>query len=147
MKRLAVTLILVFCFCAVAYSQGKPATTTAALEPVKASPAYAELLLRKTELESELESLLIDFTEDYPRIKDIRMELDFLKSESDRILSVKPADSARLTLALGKLILGKLGHSVTLKRLQMQYQDGHPSVKKEKRQVEIFEAAIKEILG
>jgi hypothetical protein len=29
----------------------------------------------------------------------------------------------------------------------MQYQDGHPSVKKEKRQVEIFEAAIKEILG
>jgi len=99
------------------------------------------------ELESELESLLIDFTEDYPRIKDIRMELDLLKAESDRVLSVKPADSGRLTLALGKLILGKLGHSVALKRLLTQYQDGHPSVKKEKRQVEIFEAAIKEILG
>jgi hypothetical protein len=147
MNRLAITVILVFCFYAVAFNQGKPASTTPALDSAKASPAYAELLLRKTELQSELESLLIDFTEDYPRIKDIRMELDLLKVESDRILSVKPADSARLTLALGKLILGKLGHSVTLKRLLTQYQDGHPSVKKEKRQVEIYEAAIKEILG
>ena len=127
--------------------QEKTKVQPAAGDSIKASPAYAELLLRKTELESELESLLIDFTEDYPRIKDIRMELDLLKAESDRVLAVKPADSSRLTLALGKLMLGKLGHSVALKRLQMQYQDGHPSVKKEKRQVEIFEAAIKEILG
>ncbi|PYS88652.1 MAG: hypothetical protein DMF62_09165 [Acidobacteria bacterium] len=147
MRRLTIAVFLVFCFYAVAFNQAKPAPATPAFDSVKASPAYAELLLRKTELESELESLLIDFTEDYPRIKDIRIELELLKAESDRILSVKPADSARLTLALGKLILGKLGHSVTLKRLLTQYQDGHPSVKKEKRQVEIFEAAIKEILG
>jgi len=147
MNRVIILFVIFLTVSGLVAGQEKTKAQPAAGDSIKASPAYAELLLRKTELESELESLLIDFTEDYPRIKDIRMELDLLKAESDRVLSVKPADSGRLTLALGKLILGKLGHSVALKRLLTQYQDGHPSVKKEKRQVEIFEAAIKEILG
>ena len=143
MNRVIILFVIFLSVSGLVAGQEKSKAQPASNDNVKASPAYAELLLRKT----ELESLLIDFTEDYPRIKDIRMELDLLKAESDRVLSVKPADSGRLTLALGKLILGKLGHSVALKRLLTQYQDGHPSVKKEKRQVEIFEAAIKEILG
>lgn len=124
-----------------------PGNMSSAADSVKASPAYAEVLLRKTELESELESLLIDFTNDYPKVVDIRMELELLKIESDRLLTLKPADTGKLTLALGKLVLGKVSHAAALRRLQTQYQDGHPNVKKEKRQVEIFEAAIKEILG
>ena len=83
----------------------------------------------------------------YPKVKDARIELDALKLESSRLLAVKATDSAKLTLALGKLILGKVSHVAALKRLQAQYQDGHPNVKKEKRMVEIYEAAIKEILG
>jgi hypothetical protein len=113
---------------------------------VRASAAYSEILLRQTELEAEAESLLMEFTEDYPKVKNVRIELDFLKAESARLFTVKPGDSAKLTLALGKLILGKVSHAAALKGLQMQYQDGHPTVKKEKRMVEIFEAAIKEIL-
>ena len=116
-------------------------------DSIRSTAAYAEVLLRKTELEAEAESLLMDFTEDYPKVKDLRIELDLLKIESDRLLAVKPVESAKLTIALGKLILGKVSHAAALKRLQVQYQDGHPSVKKEKRMVEIFEAAIKEILG
>ena len=91
--------------------------------------------------------MLSDFTEDYPKVKEIRIELEILRTETDRLLSVKPADSGKLTLALGKLILRKVSHTAELKRLQAQYQDAHPNVKKEKRMVEIFEAAIKEILG
>lgn len=113
---------------------------------LRSTPAYAEVLLRKTELEAEVESLLMEFTEDYPKVKDARIELDALKLESSRLLAVKATDSAKLTLALGKLILGKVSHVAAVKRLQAQYQDGHPNVKKEKRMVEIFEAAIKEIL-
>jgi uncharacterized protein involved in exopolysaccharide biosynthesis len=114
---------------------------------IASSPAYAEVLLHKTQLEAELESLLTEYTEEYPKIKDLRAELEVLKPEIDRILAVKPADAGKLTQALGRLILGKVAHAATLKKLQSQFQDVHPNVKKEKRMVEIFEAAIKEILG
>jgi uncharacterized protein involved in exopolysaccharide biosynthesis len=114
---------------------------------IASSPAYAEVLVHKTELEAELESLLTEYTEDYPKVRDLRVELEVLKPEIDRIMAVKPADAGKLTQALGKLILGKAAHAATLKKLQSQFQDVHPSVKKEKRMVEIFEAAIREILG
>jgi hypothetical protein len=35
------------------------------LRAVRSSPAYAEVLLRETELKAELESLLLDYTEEY----------------------------------------------------------------------------------
>jgi hypothetical protein len=114
---------------------------------VKSSPAYAELLLQKTELESTLESLLVDYTEEYPKIKNLRAELRLLQIEMDRLLAVKPEDSSRLTLALGKLMLRKIELETELETLRAQYKDDHPDVKKAKRKVEVFESAIKDILG
>lgn len=114
---------------------------------IQSTPAYAELLLKKTELEAAIESLLVDSTEEYPKVKEVRIELDLLKVEMNRLLAVKPADTGKLTLALGKLMLGKVGHAAALKKLQANYQDTHPNVKREKKQVEIFEAAINEILN
>ena len=114
---------------------------------VKSSAAYAELLLQKTELESTLESLLVDYTEEYPKIKGIRAELRLLQIEMDRLLAVKPENSGRLTLALGKLMLRKVELETELETLRAQYKDDHPDVKKAKRKVEVFEFAIKEILG
>lgn len=114
---------------------------------MRSTPAYAELLLRKTDLEAELESLLTEYTEDYPKVRDLRLELEVLKPEMDRVLLTKAADSGKLSQALGRLILAKAAHATSLKKLQMQFQDAHPNVRKEKRMVEIYEAAIKEILG
>jgi hypothetical protein len=132
--------------CSAQTSTRSPVKTVAADANLRATPAYAEVLLRKTELEAELESLLAEYTEDYPKVKDVRIELEVLKPEMDRILAVKPAEAGKLTQALGKLILGKVQHAAALKKLQMQLQDSHPNVRREKRKVEIFEAAIKEIL-
>lgn len=114
---------------------------------IRSSAAYAELLLRKTELEAELESLLLDYTDEFPKVKDIRIELELLRNESSRLNSIKPAEAQKLTLALGRLMLQKVAHSSTLQRLRLQYKDEHPSVRKQKRIVEVFEAAIKEILN
>ena len=129
------------------HSQTKPQIKPPVESTVRSSAAYAELLLRKTDLEAQLESLLMEYTEDYPKVRDLRVELEVLKPEVDRILLVKPADAGKLSQALGRLILGKVEHATVLKKLQVQLQDAHPSVKKEKRMVEIYEAAIKEILG
>jgi len=124
-----------------------PTVSTKDLQPIRSSPAYAELLLHKTELESDLDSLLIDYTEEYPKVKAIRVELGFLKVEMDRLFAVNAADSGKLTLALGRLMLRKVELETQLDALRAQFKDDHPDVRKAKKKVETFESAIKEILG
>lgn len=121
-----------------------PASTQDAF---RSSPAYAEILLRRTELASTLESLILEYTEEYPKVKEIRHVLTLLDRESDRLAKVKATDQSRLTLALGKLIVRKIELETDLWNLQKNYKDEHPDVKRAKRKVEIYESAIGEILN
>jgi hypothetical protein len=130
-----------FCF---AQTKVKPATPTAAAQSVKSSPAYAEVLLRKTELLAELEALLIEYTEEYPKIKEGRIETGLLQKELDRLLAA--GDASKLSAALGKLMVRKCEVGVDLWALQQQFNDQHPDVKRARRKGEIFEAAINDIL-
>jgi hypothetical protein len=114
---------------------------------LRSSSAYAEVLLRKTELEADLESFLVEYTDDFPKVKQSRFELGLISKESERLLAVKAADAVKLTEALGKLIVRKVELQRDLWILQQQFGDAHPDVKRAKRKVEIYENAIKEILG
>jgi hypothetical protein len=143
----AVLLGTAFCI-----AQAKPAvrsspTAAADLQPIRSSPAYAEVLLRKTELQSDVESMLTEFTEEHPKVQEAKYSLEALQYESDRLMSVKPADAGKLTLALGKLIVRKVELKTELWLLLKTYKDEHPDVKRAQRKVEIYEAAIREILG
>ena len=113
---------------------------------VKSSPAYAEVLLQKTELLSEVESLLVEYTEGYPKIKEMRFEAELLQKEMDKLLAVNPMEASKLTPALGKLMVRKCELATTLWSLQLQFNDQHPDVKRAKRKLEIFDAAINDIL-
>jgi hypothetical protein len=124
-----------------------PTPSVNELQPIRSSPAYAELLLRRTELESNLDALLVDYTEEFPKVKDIRLELVFLKTEMDRLMAVKPGDAGKLSQALGQLMLRKVEIETQLDALRAQYKDDHPDVRKARKKVETYEAAIKEILG
>jgi hypothetical protein len=119
----------------------------AAANPVRFSPAFAEVLLVKTELQSDLESLLVDYTDEYPKIKEARFQLSVIQKDMERLLAVKPAEVPKLTLALGKLMVRKIEIETNLWGLRVKYSDDHPEVKRAKRKLEIFEAAIKDILG
>lgn len=124
------------------------ATPASATNEFKASPAYAELRLRKAELESELEAMLLEYTEEFPKVKEIRISLGLLAKESDRLQSAgSRGGSQRLTLALGKLMVRKVELETDLQRLLENLQPAHPDAKRAKRKVEIYESAIKEILG
>ena len=125
----------------------KPTAPVEDLRPIKSSPAYAELLLRDTELRADLESLLIDYTDEYPKVKEIKSELELLRSELDRLNGLKPTDAPKLTTALGKLMLGKVQHQTKLRQLRVQYADEHPNVRRQRKIVEVYETAIKEILN
>jgi len=115
--------------------------------PIRSSAAYAEVLLRKTELLAGLESILGDYTEQNPKVIDLRFEIGILSKEIDRLFAVRPSETSKLSSALGKMIVRKAELESDLHRLQRTYSADHPDVKRMKRKVEIYAAAIKEILG
>ncbi len=102
--------------------------------------------MRKTELLSELESLLVEYTEEYPKVKELRFETVLLQKELDKLLAINPAESSKLSAALGKLMVRKCELESELFGLQKEFNDQHPDVKRARRKLEIFEAAIKDIL-
>jgi len=141
---LILTIILFSTFYAPAQTVKK--TPANALSAAKLTPAYSEILLRKTERESELEEFSLDYTEEFPKVKEIKFELGLLNREMEKILAVNQSDSGKLTLALGKLLVRKIELETDLWNLRRQYNDEHPEVKRARRKVEVFEKAIKEIL-
>lgn len=127
-------------------NKNKKEVPAASQKGYRSSPAYAELLLRRTELSSNLESLVLEYTEEFPKVKEIRHVLTLIDRETERIAKVKEADVSKLTLALGKLLVRKIELETELWSLQKNYKDEHPDVKRAKRKVEIYETAIGEIL-
>lgn len=127
--------------------KAEPASTTATVTPASATPAYAELILRRTELQSEIEALVLSYTEEYPKLKEMRYTLTLVDRDIARLGKVKPSDTSRLTLALGKLMVRRIELETDLWKLQDTYKDEHPDVKRAKRRVEIYETSINEILN
>lgn len=110
-----------------------------------ATAAFAEIALRRAETEADLEALLVDYTDDFPKVKELRFTLTRIDAEIARLKAMKTSD--RATSALGKLMVRKVEAEVELWKLQQSYADGHPEVRRAAKRVEIFEKAIKEILG
>jgi uncharacterized protein involved in exopolysaccharide biosynthesis len=115
-------------------------------QPVKSSPAYAEVLLEKVTLEAELADLLANYTDEFPKVKETRVKINLVDLALARIMMVKPEDSAKLSQALGKLMLRKIELQYDLYELQKKYSDQHPEVKSAKRKIEVFDKAVSEIL-
>ncbi len=143
--------ILMMASAAVLFGQApadkKTDTAKAGPAAMSGSPAYAELLLKKTELQSELESLILEYTEEFPKVKEIRYVLTLVDRDAARLAKVKPTEASRLTLALGKLLIRRIELETDLWKLQGTYKDEHPEVKRAKRKIEIYETAIAEILN
>lgn len=152
MLRFAFSLLTVLIIVATCQAQAAVKTAvqktvpTSITQTVKSSPAYAEVLLRRTERESELEEFLLDYTEEFPKVKEIRFELGLLQKAFDRILAVSASEAGKLTLALGKLMVRKTEIETDLWNLRRQYNDEHPETKRARRKADVYERAIKEIL-
>lgn len=122
----------------------KPAANPSA-SAIKSSPAYAEVLVQKTELEAQFEDFA-DYTEDFPKLKELRFQTDLLQKTLDKFLAINVSDAPKLSLALGKLAVRKTELETNLWLLQKQYKDDYPEVKRAKRKVEVFDRAIRELL-
>lgn len=131
------------------YGQAQPkAVSTPAVGQVgKATAAYAEVALKRADVEAELESLLVEYTDEFPKVKELKFALTRIDAEGTRLGTIKGADRDRATTALGKLMVRKVEAEIDLWKVQQDYADVHPDVKRAKKKVEIYEKAIKEILG
>lgn len=140
-RKILFISVLLFSSTLVCFSQK---TVPANQQTVKGTAAYAELLLRRAELESDVESFLESYTEDYPKVKAARYELELTKKDLARLLT--QTDVSKLTVSLGKLLVRKNELETELWTLQNQYGKDHPQVKRAQRKVLSFQNAIKEIL-
>ncbi|HEV7701663.1 MAG TPA: hypothetical protein VGO43_15640 [Pyrinomonadaceae bacterium] len=147
MKRsLFVILVLLVISAAVAAQKSSDNPQTGDPGPIRTSPAYAEVLLRRTELQADIEAFGESYTEVNPKMLDMRTELASLDKSLEKLFGVKPTETAKLTQALGKLIVKKAALEADLAHLLRTYNLAHPDVKRAKRRLEIFESAIGEIL-
>lgn len=126
-------------------AQGRTGSALAA--DYKASAAFAEVRLRKAELDAELESGLSEYTAEHPKVKEAKAGLMLLQKEMDRLANAPASSVERMSAALGKLMVKKVEAESDLLRLLENLQPAHPDAKRARRKVEIYESAIKEVLG
>jgi uncharacterized protein involved in exopolysaccharide biosynthesis len=121
-------------------------STSSTVGPIRSSAAYAEILLRKTELLADIEAYGADYTEASAKMIELRTELASLDRSLEKVFAVKPSETNKLTQALGKLIVKKAALDADLNRLSRQYNKDHPEVKRAQKRTDRFEASINEIL-
>lgn len=131
-------------FSSFGFGQANAKKTVSSANPVKATAAYAELLLRRAELESDVESFLESYTEENPKVKAAKYELALVNKDLAQLLT--QTDTNKLTLSLGKLLVRKNELATELWTLQNQYDKENPQVKRAQRKLLSFQQAIKEIL-
>lgn len=110
------------------------------------SAAFAELRLRKAELEAAAESLAETYTDEFPKLAEIRFAVGAVDREIGRLAAVKSSSPAILSSALGKLMIRKAELETEKWALLRNLASEHPDVKRMNRRIEIFESAIREIL-
>jgi hypothetical protein len=146
-----IALIFLFSASAVISQTGKPpkaAPTPAppAANRIKSSAAYIELALHKANIEAELVDMLVDYTDEYPRVKELKLETQYVQAE---LLSLQELDVSllpKLTESFAKLLLQKIKMQVDLAQQRAVHKDDHPDVKRAIRRVDIYEKAIKDLL-
>ncbi|QQS41053.1 MAG: hypothetical protein IPM63_17065 [Acidobacteriota bacterium] len=115
-------------------------------EHVRSSPAFAELILRRAVLEAELEELLVRYTNDFPKVSEMRYELAEIETAIGKLLEVPAEKASKLTLALGKMLVQRAEYATELDVLKRKYEDSHPEVKRAAKKLEIFDKAVRTIL-
>jgi hypothetical protein len=134
------------CAAAVMLFAGAVTAQDKSIVSVKATAAFAEVLLRKTELAAEIEAFAADHTDESPKMLDLRYEIAGLERYLAKMLALAPTDTSRLTISLGKLIVKRMSLDAELSRLSRTLNSAHPDFKRAQKRVAVFDAAIKEIL-
>jgi len=104
MRRLVLGVaLIIFVFSLPAYAQ-QASVVREQLNP-KTTPAYSLLVLRKVKVQAELETLVAEYSSDWPAAKKLQFELDALKGEMKKLAEIDETQIPKLTNGYGTLLL------------------------------------------
>ncbi|MFV0389174.1 MAG: hypothetical protein ACK5NT_10520 [Pyrinomonadaceae bacterium] len=147
MRKTILLLAFLSVFFGFASAQAKPENQP--FKPTKvlrSTGAFAEVLLRRAELEAEVQEMLESYTEEYAGFRETKYELDRINEELEKMNKVSAEEASKLTAALGKLIVRKCELQADYWAVSQRFSANHPQVKRAKRKFETFEKALQDIL-
>jgi len=143
MKRIFAVVALVITASFATHAQQTPGESVSG---VKTTSAYSMLIIRKVEVEAELEKVLSEYTGDHPRAKIKQFELDALGVEVARMAETAESNLVRLTPAYGTLILQKVKLASEMQALLFEYTSEHPNVRRKEVELNLLEHEIAKLL-
>ena len=143
MKHFLSFLALAFAVSSSAYAQ---TTTVNSDTDPRTTPAYSMLIQRKVKVQAELETLLNQYTSEWPAAKRLRYELDAVESEMNRMAETMALKTVRLTSGYGSLILRKISLTAELQVLFQDYGSDWPETKTRRRELSLLEGELQEIM-
>ena len=151
-KKMMIFMLLLICASLTANAQHWDQLSTDQPTPsdtsrkIRSSPAFAELILRRAELEATGEELLVLYEVDARQVKENRFELVMIDRDLKTISSTCEAQTDKLTLSLGKLLVRRATLAKEHWVLKSRYGDAHRNAQIALRKLKIFDRAIDEIM-
>ena len=112
----------------------------------KTTPAYSLLIQRKVKVQAELETLLAEYTSDWPAAKKLQFELDALKGEMKKLAEIDEAQTPKLTNGYGTLLLRRALLESDIESISEQEGSDWPTLKQKQRELDLLDAELKKLM-
>ena len=145
MKRFFATFAVIFVALSSAVLAQQVSPKQTEVDP-KTSEAYSLLVQRKVKLQAELETLLREYSGEWPPAKQLQFEFDALKAELKKMAEVDQSKVSKLTPGYGRLILRKVALSGEIDTLLREQSSEWPASKEKQRELELLDQEIQKIM-
>jgi hypothetical protein len=145
MRRLVLGIgLIVFVFSLPANAQ--QATFVREEPNPKTTTAYGLLVQRKVKVQAQLETLLAEYSSDWPAAKKLQFELDALKLEMKKLAETDGAQIPKLTNGYGTLLLRKASLESEIQSLSEEQGSDWPDLKQKRRELELLDTELKKLM-
>jgi hypothetical protein len=142
MKRSLSVVGLLLIIGPVLYAQ-KPLTNKE-VDP-RTTPAYSMLIERRVRVQAHLETLLSEYTSDWPATRKLQAEFDALKLEMKKMSEMDQLMIPKLTNGYGMLILRKTALVGDIQSLLQAEGSEWPPLKEKQRELQLLDTQIQKL--
>jgi hypothetical protein len=142
MKRSLSVVGLLLIFGPALYAQ-KPLTNKE-VDP-RTTPAYSMLIERRVKVQAQLETLLSQYTSDWPDARKLQAEFDALKLEMKKMSEMDQLMIPKLTNGYGMLIVRKTALIGDIQLTLQEEGSDWPPLKEKQRELELLDKQIQKL--
>jgi len=111
----------------------------------RTTPAYSMLVERRAKVQAHLETLLSEYTSDWPATKKLQAEFDALRLEMKKMSEADQTMIPKLTSGYGMLILRKTALAGDIQSLLETEGSDWPPLKEKQRELELLDRQIQKL--